>query len=299
MLTPLLIMVREGFEAALIVAIVFAYLRRIDRLDLSRFAWFGVAAAVVLAAAVGIGIDLTIGALRGAARLRAFAGISLLAAAVLTWMVFWMRRQAQAIKGDLEHRVDDAVGMGDPRRAIVAVAFFSVLREGIEAALFLVASATTADGSRVVLGALGGIAIAAVLGWLVYAGGRRLPMRAFFRITGLVVIVFAAGLLAKVVLFLQISGDMATMRDTVYDVTRFSWLTQETEVGKTLGALVGWDPKPSIEQIIAWFGYFVPVTWLFLRSPAGARPAAPAAVAGSAASATEGHQASAAAGSRR
>jgi high-affinity iron transporter len=275
MLTPMLIMVREGFEAALIVAIVFAYLRRIDRLDLSRYAWAGVTSAMALAAAVGIGIDLTVGTLEGVARLRAFAAISVVAAAVLTWMVFWMRRQARAIKGDLEHKVDVAVHTGDAKRAIVAVAFFSVLREGIEAALFLVASATTSEGRTVVVGALIGIGIACLLGWLVYAGGRRMPMRAFFRVTGLVVIVFAAGLLAKTVLFLQTTGDMGTMADNVFDLRRYSWLTQRTEVGKTLAALFGWDPRPSLEQVVAWLGYFVPVTWLFLRSPAGAEPAAP------------------------
>ena len=277
MLTPLLIMVREGFEAALIVAIVFAYLRRIDRLDLKHYAWMGVAGAVVLATAIGVGIDVTIGTLEGKARLRAFAGISVLAAAVLTWMVFWMRKQARAIKGDLEHKVDVAVHTGDARRAIIAVAFFSVLREGIEAALFLVANATTSDGGKVVLGAVIGLAIAAVLGWLVYAGGRRLPMRAFFRVTGMIIVVFAAGLLAKTVMFLQASGDMAILRDNVYDVRQYAWLTNSTEIGKTLGALIGWDPRPSIEQVIAWVGYFVPVTILFLRTPKTGQPAAPVA----------------------
>jgi len=275
MITPLLIMVREGFEAALIVAIVLAYLRRIDRLDLRRFMWGGVIAAVAIAAAVGIILDMTIGGLVGSDRMRAFAAISLVAAAVLTWMIFWMRRQARAIKNELEHKVDTAIETGDPRRAIVAVAFFSVLREGLEAALFLVASATTDDGAEVIMGAAIGLAIAAVLGWLVYAGGRRMPMRAFFRVTGMVIVVFAAGLLAKTILFLQVSGDLRTMADNVYDLRQYKWLTQETEIGKTLAALIGWDPRPSIEQVIAWFGYFIPVTWLFLRTPKSAQPAAP------------------------
>jgi high-affinity iron transporter len=279
MLTPFLIMVREGFEAALIVAIVFAYLRRIGRLDLSRYAWTGVAAAVALAAGAGVVIHLTIGSLEGIARMRAFAVISLVAAGVLTWMVFWMRKQSQAIKGQLEHKVDDAIQTGDAKRAIIAVAFFSVLREGLEAALFLVANATTSAGTTVMTGALLGIAVACILGGLVYFGGRRLPLRAFFRVTGMIVVVFAAGLLAKTVLFLQQSGDLGIAYNNVYDLTRYKWLTTETEIGKTLSALFGWDPRPSIEQVIAWLGYFIPVTWLFLRSPRTAQPAAPAAPA--------------------
>src|SRR3954463_12630196 len=105
----LLILVREGFEGALIVAIVFAYLRRIDRLDLGRAVWLGVAAAAALSIVLGVIIRVTVGNLGGVARLRGFAAIAIGAAAVLTWMVFWMRRQSRAIKGDLEHRVDDAI----------------------------------------------------------------------------------------------------------------------------------------------------------------------------------------------
>jgi high-affinity iron transporter len=280
MLTPFLIMVREGFEAALIVAIVFAYLRRIGRLDLTRYAWLGVGAAVVLATVVGVAVDVLIGSLGedSRAELRAYTAISLVAACVLTWMIFWMRRQSRAIKGELEHRVDAAVATGDARRAIIAVAFFSVLREGIEGALFLVSNITTTGGRSIVVGGVLGLAVACVLGWLVYTGGRRLPMSAFFRITGMIVVVFAAGLVAKAVLFVQTSGDLGSVWDNVFDLRRFTWLTQQSELGKTLAALIGWDPRPSIEQVVAWVGYFVPVTWLFLRSPASGQPAAPAAV---------------------
>jgi high-affinity iron transporter len=265
MVPSLLIMVREGFEAALIVALVFAYLRRIGRLDMAKATWLGIAAAVALSTIVGVVLHVTMGGLEGAGRMRAFATISLVAAGVLTWMVFWMRRQSRAIKGDLEHKVDRALHASNATVAIVLVAFFAVLREGIEAALFLVAAATDSDGARVVLGAAIGIAIAVVLGALVYLGGRRLPMRAFFQVTGLVVIVFAAGLLARTVLFLQSSGDLGTWNNAVYDLTATKWLTQQTEFGKFLAAMFGWDPRPSIEQVVVWVAYIVPVTYFFLH----------------------------------
>lgn len=269
MLPSLFIMLREGFEAALVVSIVFAYLRRIGRLDLGRWAWLGVAAAVGIAAAIAVVIHLTIGSLEGAPRLRAFAAVSLLAACVLTWMIFWMRRQSRAIKGDIEHHIDDALKSADDTRkvgrAVAMVAFVAVLREGIEAALFLIAAATSAAGTQVVLGALIGVSLASILGVMVYMGGRRLPMKAFFNVTGVVIIVFAAGLLARTVLFLQSAGDIGTIRDNVYDLTGQAWLTQRTEVGKFLAAMFGWDPRPSIEQVLAWAIYIVPVTYLFLR----------------------------------
>jgi high-affinity iron transporter len=277
MLPPLLIMVREGFEAALVVAIVFAALRRAGRLDLSTRVWSGVVLAALIATTIGVVVHLTAGSLTGAARLRAFAAISVAAASVLTWMVFWMRRQARAIKGELEHRVDTAIASDRAGLAITAVAFFAVLREGIEAALFLIASATTAGGGQVVAGALVGIAIAAVLGLLVYVGGRRLPLRSFFRVTGVVVIVFAAGLLARTVLFLQADGDLGTVNGAVYNLTQFHWLTQGSEVGRFLAAMLGWDPRPSLEQVVVWAVYLVPVLVLFLLperrrpTPSGAR----------------------------
>lgn len=268
----LLIMVREGFEAALIVALVFAYLRTIGRLDMARAAWLGVLAAVVISAIVGIVLHVSIGGLTGEARMRSFAAISLVAAGVLTWMVFWMRRQARAIKGELEHKVDVALGATRVGTAIAFVAFLSVLREGLEAALFLVAAATDSDGGEVVLGAVIGLSIAIVLGLIVYVGGRRLPMRAFFQVTGVIVIVFAAGLLARTVLFLQAAGDLGTMDNAVYDLTGAHWLTQGSEVGKFLAAMLGWDPRPSIEQVLAWTIYIVPVTYLFLRRGRLPRP---------------------------
>ena len=113
----LLIMLREGFEAALVVALVFAYTRKIGRLDLTPSLWGGVAAGVLVATAIGLIVHWTIGALEGEARLLAFAGISLSAAAVLTWMIFWMRRQGASVKGDLERKVDVALSsehVGDP-----------------------------------------------------------------------------------------------------------------------------------------------------------------------------------------
>jgi len=279
MLPSLLIMVREGFEAALIVALVFAYLRRINRLDMARFTMLGVAAAVVTSIVVGVAVHVTIGGLEGTPRLLAFAGISLLAAGVLTWMVFWMRTQSRAIKGDLEDKVGRALAAQGAGRAVAAVAFLAVLREGIEAALFLVAAATDVDAGSVVVGGLIGLGIALFLGFGVYAAGRKMPMRAFFRVTGVIVIVFAAGLLARTVMFLQAADSLGTINNAVYNLTMYPWLTQDTEVGKFLAAMLGWDPRPSFEQAAVWLAYIVPVTYLFLRKPrVRSAPVAPARV---------------------
>jgi high-affinity iron transporter len=267
-LTALLIMLREGFEAALVVAIVYSYIRRIDRPDLVAPMWQGMAAAAALSVGVGIVVHLTIENLTGRPRLLAFAAVSLLAVAVLTWMIFWMRRQAHLIKGELQHSVDLAIaGRDDVRLAVMTVAFLAVAREGLEAALFLIAAATTEDGWAVLAGGLIGLALASVAGYLVVLGGRRLPMRQFFTVTGLVLIVFAAGLVSRTVLWLQLAGVLGTVWNNVYDLTAYRWLTVSTESGKFLGAMFGWDPRPSIEQVVAYLAFLVTVSWLFLRPP--------------------------------
>jgi high-affinity iron transporter len=268
MLTALLIMVREGFEAALVVAIVYAYILRIGRRDLAGPMWRGVLGAAALSLAVGVGIHLTVERLDGRARLLAFAAVSLFAVCVLTWMIFWMRRQAHRIRGDLQRSVDDAITRGGNQRfAVMAVAFLAVAREGLEAALFLIAAATAEDGGQVLAGGLLGLAVAATLGWLVVLGGRRLPMRQFFTVTGLVLLVFAAGLVSRTVLYLQSAGELGTLWNNVYDLTGDRWLTVSTETGRFLAAMLGWDPRPSIEQVVAYLAFLGTVGWLFLRSP--------------------------------
>jgi high-affinity iron transporter len=271
-LTALLIMLREGFEAALVVAIVYAYIRRIDRPELAVPMWQGVAAAAALSVGVGIVVHLTVESLEGNARLLAFAAVSMLAVVVLTWMIFWMRSQAHRIKGELQGSVDQAIAAGgDVRLAVMTVAFLAVAREGLEAALFLIAAATTEDGWAVLVGGLLGLAGASVLGFLVVLGGRRLPMRQFFTVTGLVLIVFAAGLVSRTILWLQATGDLGTVWNNVYDLTAYPWLTVNTETGKFLAAMFGWDPRPSIEQIVGYLLYLGTVSWLFLRAPKAAR----------------------------
>ena len=276
MLTAFFVMLREGFEAALIVAILYAYLRKVSRQDLIPSMWQGVAAAAALSVGAGVVIHLSIDGLEGEARLRAFAAISVFAVAVLTWMIFWMRKHARAIKGELQEVLDGAMSRtGRIRWAVTAAAFFAVLREGLEAALFMIATATTEDGGEVLIGAVIGLTLACILGWAVVLGGKKMPMRQFFQVTGVALILFAGGLLARTVMFLQTAGDLPIGWNNVYDLTSIKLLTTETEVGRFLGAMFGWDPRPSIEQVVAYVAYVGIVTWLFLRNPRLAAPAEP------------------------
>jgi high-affinity iron transporter len=276
-----LIILREGFEAALIVAIVLAYMRSIGRLDLAKNVWFGVFSAAACALVLGIILNTVVDGLEGQARMRTFAAIAAAAAVVLTWMVFWMRKQSRSIKGELQHAIDAALGAGNVARALFFVAFFAVLREGLETALFLIAAATgTGTGDILVGGALGLLG-ACALGLLVYQGGRRVPLAQFFKITGYLIIVFAAGLASKAVMFLQASGDIGTVNNAAYNLTGVHWLTQDSQVGKFLAGIFGWDPRPSVEQVVIWLLVVVPLAILFTRKPAAPAPAPTPAVAAS------------------
>lgn len=269
----LLIMVREGFEATLVISILAVYLRRIDRLDLRLAMWGGIVSALAVTGVAGVWLHNTIGGLEGVWRMRAFGIVSLLAVVVLTWMIFWMRKQSRAIKGEIHSNIDSALTKKRVGLTIAFVAFIAVLRESFEAVLFLVAATTDSSGTAVLIGAGVGLAIAVFLGWLVTAGGRKLPMKSFFTVTGMIIVIFAAGLLARSVLFFQSAGDLGSMNDAVYNLTMYPWLTQSTESGKFLAALLGWDPRPSIEQVIAWAAYIIPVSYFFLRKSKSTAPA--------------------------
>jgi high-affinity iron transporter len=277
----LLITLREGFEAALIVAIVLAAVRRSDRPAMARWVWYGTAAAVVLAGVVGWIIHLTVEDLTGVARSRTFAVICFAAAGLLTWMIFWMRKHARSLKGELEGKALRA--MQESALALATVAFIAVAREGLETALFLISTTTNSSGNDVLVGGVIGVAIACVLGVGVYHGSRFIPMRRFFQVTGVLVILFAAGLVSRGVLFLQSSGDMGSFNDAVYNLTGQRWLTQDSQSGRFLAGIFGWDPRPSIEQVLVYLAYLVPVLFLFfwegrVKAPQVSRPAKASAV---------------------
>jgi high-affinity iron transporter len=270
---------REGIEAALIVSILLAYLRKLERRDGTRLVWIGALGALALSALVGTAIFLAGASFEGRAE-EIFAGtVTLAAVAVLTWMIFWMRRQSASIRAELQEKVDVALVTGG--FALATIAFFAVLREGVETALFLYAAAagtaveTGAMGGQL-LGALLGILTAVVLGYLLYRGGIRLNLRAFFRVTGLALAVIAAGLLAYGLHELQGAGLIPALASVAFDLS--ATLPDDAGIGAILRGLVGYHATPSVLEVLAWATYLVAVGGTFLR-PARVTAAAPARVA--------------------
>jgi high-affinity iron transporter len=191
-----IVMLREGFEAALIVGIVLAFLNRTGRREGFAAVWAGTIAALIISVATA-GLLFIVGAeLHGRAAALFEGGAMLFAAALLTWMIFWMRRQARTIKRELEAQVEHALATGSAF-ALALVAFFGVLREGVETSLFLFG---TVEGSNKLLASTSatvGLAGAVLLGYAFYRGAARLNLRRFFTVTSVLLLVFAAWLLAQ------------------------------------------------------------------------------------------------------
>jgi high-affinity iron transporter len=190
--------------------------------------------------------------------------IAFAAAGVLTWMIFWMARQARAIRGQLQAKVDVAVAAGSSI-ALGMVAFTAVAREGLESALFLI-STTVGEGAGAgqLLGGILGTLAAVVIGYLVYQGGNRLNLRLFFRITGVMIILFAAGLVAKGVHEFEEVGLLPSLIDHVWTL---SFADPATSLfWQFMKSLFGWRPDPSLLMVLGYLAYLVPIGWSFLKA---------------------------------
>lgn len=251
-----LIALREGLEAALIVGIVLGYLRRIGYLEGRRSVWVGVVAAVLASLGLAFIIQLVGMKLEGRAE-EIFEGATMfLAVGVLTWMIFWMRYQARLIKTSLERNIQDAVETGT-KWGLIFVAFIAVFREGVETALFLSAAAFASNVQGTLIGAVLGLAAAILIGYLTYASTARMNTRLFFNITSVLLLLFAAGLLAHGIHEFQEAGLIATANEQVWDTNHL--LDENSGMGQMLKAVFGYNGNPSLEEVLAYFGYWVAV----------------------------------------
>lgn len=275
MIAGYLLGLREGLEAALILGVTFGVLRRVRRMELAPAAWLGVALASGASVAAAIALMAAGRRLEGTAE-ALFEGITmLLAAGVLTWMIFWMARQGRQLQQGLEHEVEMAA-LRRQAGAVFGIAFFAVLREGIETALFLSAAAFQDNQAAVVAGGLAGIASAAILGWGLYRATIRLSLRQFFRVTGVLLILFAAGLAAHGVHELVEAGWLPGLVEPIYSTEAL--LSESSAAGVLLKTLFGYNSEPNLLEAIAYVLYFAAVGSALRFQRNGA--SAPAVVAG-------------------
>jgi high-affinity iron transporter len=275
---------REGVEAALIVSIILAYLAKTGNRRHFGKVYAGTIAAVVVSLAAGTGLFLTIGGFEEPYE-QIFEAITMLVAAgVVTWMLFWMRRQAMSVKNELQASVDRALTEGGAI-GLAVLAFTAVIREGLETALFLVGQATSAEGAAtsVLLGAIAGLGLSVVIGIGFYRGARVVNLRSFFRWTGIALIFIAAGLLSRAVHELVEIGAIAIGTQAVFDL---SAILPHAAIdgapggiallaGQFLRALFGYTSQPELITFVTWISYVGIVLFLYLRpvKPKALQPA--------------------------
>ena len=262
MFANLLIGLREGLEASLIVGILVAYLVKLDRRDLLPKMWAGVVAAVALS--LFAGVVLTFGTYGLSSEAQELIGgiLSILAVALITWMIFWLAKTAKDLKSHLHAGVDKSITMGGWGLALVA--FLAVAREGLETALFIWA-AVQASGQDVIplIGALIGIAIAVVLGYLIYRGMVKINLSKFFAWTGGLLIIVAAGVLSYGIHDLQEAHVLPGDENIAYDFSAV--LPAESWWAVLLRGTFNLRPVTSWLEFSAWWLFVIIVGLLFLR----------------------------------
>jgi high-affinity iron transporter len=274
-----LIMLREGLEGALIVAILLAYLKRLDHRRQFMAVWVGTLAGVAVALVAGTIVFAALGRLHGRAEAITEGVIAFSAASVLTWMIFWMSRQARFIKGALHAKVDAALASGSAT-GLASIAFVAITREGLESALFMLGTTVGARSHvQEFIGGLIGVAGAAIIGYLVYRGSHLVNLRWFFRVTGALIILFAAGLLATGVHEFQDGGLLPSLHEHIWNVSHIALLNPDrSTLGQLLKGLLGWSPAPTIEMALVYLLFLIPIGTIFLlqtRKVPAARIATP------------------------
>ena len=265
-LSALVIALREGIEMALVVGILLAYLTQVGARSAHRWVWLGVVSAVLVSlGALGL-LNALDAEFEGQSE-QLFEGTTMVLAAIfLTWMIFWMLRNSRHLKGELQRSVQGVLDRGGMAWGIFLLAFFAVVREGVELALLLFAT----PGEGKLLGSVIGLAIAVGVGVLIYAFGRRIDLRTFFRVTTIILVLFAAGLVAHAAHEFAEAGLLAAVEGPTLWSTR-GLLPADDGLGAILRALLGYQDEPTVIEVVAYLGYFV-VVWVLSRTRMATAP---------------------------
>jgi high-affinity iron transporter len=263
-----LIGLREGLEAAIVVTILVAFLVKSERRDALKWVWLGVAAAIVMTVAVFLVIQFGENTISGLAA-EAIAGVaSLVAVAIVTTMVLWMKKAAASISGELRSDMERALETGS--LAVLALAFLAVGREGVETALFMVGYAE-AQTAWPLLGLVVGVVVAAAIAYGMYAGAVRINLAKFFKYTGVFLIVVAAGIMSYGIGALQTVGWLPGLSAKAFDIS--AWFDWSSWYGEIIQGVFNITPTPTVLQLAAWLAYLVIVLTIFLRpTKAPAKP---------------------------
>jgi len=254
MLTGFLLSLREGLEIALVIGIVIGALRKMESTEFLPVVWLGAGCAAGLCLLTAVLLTWLGGELEGRSE-QLFEGFAMLTAAgLLTWMIFWLHGQARSMRQKLETEV--RISLTAPgKTALFGVAFLAVGREGLELALFLVAARAVSGTIGTITGSVLGLVAAAFLGWLVFSSTRKLSLTGFFRVTNMILIIFAAGLVAHGMHELIEAGLIPAMIDPVWNTNTI--FSETSLLGEFMNTLLGYNGNPTLTEVLAYAGYFL------------------------------------------
>jgi high-affinity iron transporter len=277
MLPTFVIGLREGLEAALIVGIIAAFLGQSGRRDALPKVWIGVGLATLICIGFGIGLHVLSDSLDFTQQERLETVIGAFAVVMVTYMVLWMSKHARNMRGELEGAASAALAKGSTR-ALIMMAFLAVLREGFETVVFLLAVAQSSTSSGLALtGAITGIVVSVGIGYGIYRGGVRLNMARFFKVTGAVLVLVAAGLVMSTLHTAWEGGWIAVGQGQALNL---SWLVRSgTPLASLFTGVLGIQARPTVLEVIGWLVYVVPMLLVVLwprkrrQRPSPVRPA--------------------------
>jgi high-affinity iron transporter len=255
LLSAYILSLREGIEAALVLGIVLGALRQMRRPELNASIWLGAGSAAFLSLLTAVLLTIFGLELKDPAEAIFEISTMLLAAGILTWMIFWMSQRARHLKDDLASGVLKASQTG--KWSLFGLAFLAVLREGVELALFLTAAAISSGERQTILGALSGLASAGLLGWFLFTTTARLNLKRFFQITGILLVFFAAGLVAHSLQEFNEFGWIPAGIQHVWNLNPI--LNDQSPLGQVLATLFGYNGSPSLTEVLAYAIYFTVV----------------------------------------
>ncbi|MGB3438469.1 MAG: iron uptake transporter permease EfeU [Actinophytocola sp.] len=260
--SALLIGLREGLEAALVVSILIAFLVKSEQRSSLKWVWGGVAAALLICVAIGTFVAYTIGELRFEQQEIVGGSLSIVAVGFVTWMIFWMRATARTLAKELRGKLSDALAVGPV--AVAVMALLAVGREGLETMAFFYANVRTAERGthQPLIGFIVGILIAVVLGWLIYRGAITFNLGKFFNYTGVLLVFVAAGILAYGLHDLQEARVLPGLNTLAFDLS--GPLPEDSWYGALLKGLFNYSAQTTVLQAVVWVLYVAVVLTVFL-----------------------------------
>jgi high-affinity iron transporter len=258
MLANFMIGLREGLEAALVVGILIAYLRKQNRHSDVRAVSFGVIAAIIVSLISGLLLSILVADTEDGANQIIGASASFLAVIFVTWMIFWMAKHSRSLPSEMHNKLEKV----SSTFAVVGIGFFAVVREGIETSIFLwSATNATEQGIVPIFGAIAGLITAAIIGYGIYRGSLKLNLRLFFAVTSGFLILVSAGILAYAVMELEELHLFPFLQATFYDVSAV--VTEGSPIEIFLKSTLSFNAAPTQLQALVWFMYLLPIATIY------------------------------------